>query len=166
GLDDAPAFAGEDIWTLYELSWLDLKGKPRVAIATLRIPGDSPSIIESKSLKLYLNGFAASRQPHADALASRLVHDLSACCGATVGIELWEGAAMDAFPTGWLWGESIDDTDIDLALFDEPQPRLLDGSGAVARGGQAIDVATAAANDVADVDINIVEEALVTRLFR
>ena len=50
-------FTGADVWTAYELSWLDPKGKPRVAMATFAVPVDSPNLIESKSFKLYLDSF-------------------------------------------------------------------------------------------------------------
>ncbi|TMN46412.1 NADPH-dependent 7-cyano-7-deazaguanine reductase QueF, partial [Pseudoalteromonas piscicida] len=54
-------FKGEDIWTGYELSWLNPKGKPQVAVANFTFPCQSPDIIESKSFKLYLNSFNQSR---------------------------------------------------------------------------------------------------------
>ena len=50
-------YFGEDIWNIYELSWLDSKGKPAVAMAEIRVPLQSPNLIESKSVKLYLNSF-------------------------------------------------------------------------------------------------------------
>ena len=50
-------FYGEDIWTGYELSWLDTTGKPQVAVAEFRVPCTSPNLIESKSFKYYLNSF-------------------------------------------------------------------------------------------------------------
>lgn len=53
--DDTLPFAGHDRWHAYELSWLDARGKPRVATATFTVPCDSPNLIESKSLKLFLN---------------------------------------------------------------------------------------------------------------
>src|SRR6478752_7215225 len=56
GLHGALPFHGVDIWNAYELSWLDLRGKPVVALAEFRVPAASPHIIESKSFKLYLNG--------------------------------------------------------------------------------------------------------------
>jgi 7-cyano-7-deazaguanine reductase len=56
---DALSFVGHDRWHAYELSWLDARGKPRVATATFEVPADSPSLVESKSLKLYLNAFNA-----------------------------------------------------------------------------------------------------------
>ena len=48
-------FMGVDIWNAYELSWLGQRGKPEVAIAQFEIPCDSPNLVESKSLKLYIN---------------------------------------------------------------------------------------------------------------
>jgi 7-cyano-7-deazaguanine reductase len=62
-------FFGADIWTAYEISWLNLRGKPQVAIATFMVPADSPNIIESKSFKLYLNSFNQERLESADELA-------------------------------------------------------------------------------------------------
>ena len=62
GIEGALPFHGEDVWNAYELSWLDVRGKPVVAMAEFRVPADSPNIIESKSFKLYLNGFAPDRR--------------------------------------------------------------------------------------------------------
>jgi 7-cyano-7-deazaguanine reductase len=54
-------FFGADLWTGYELSWLNLRGKPQVALVHFTIPCETPNIIESKSFKLYLNSFNNSR---------------------------------------------------------------------------------------------------------
>ena len=54
-VDAALPFVGEDLWNAYELSWLNPKGKPVVAVGCFRVPVDSPNLIESKSFKLYLN---------------------------------------------------------------------------------------------------------------
>ncbi len=54
-------FCGHDVWHAYELSWLNPKGKPMVALATVVVPFDSPNLIESKSFKLYLNSFNQTR---------------------------------------------------------------------------------------------------------
>ena len=48
-------FYGQDIWHGYELSWLNAKGKPQVALARFCFPCESLNIVESKSFKLYLN---------------------------------------------------------------------------------------------------------------
>ena len=54
-------FRGTDIWRLYELSWLDSNGKPQTAVAELHVPASTPSIVESKSLKLYAGSFAMTK---------------------------------------------------------------------------------------------------------
>lgn len=79
-------FYGEDIWNAYELSWLNLKGKPVVALAEFRLPCDSPNIIESKSFKLYLNSFNQMRYDSAAELQVILEKDLSAAAGADVSV--------------------------------------------------------------------------------
>ncbi|MDN5874660.1 MAG: NADPH-dependent 7-cyano-7-deazaguanine reductase QueF, partial [Sinobacteraceae bacterium] len=55
---NALPFVGSDIWNAWELSWLDTRGQPCIAVAELRVPCTSPRLVESKSLKLYLNGYA------------------------------------------------------------------------------------------------------------
>ena len=79
-------FVGEDIWNAYELSWLDLRGKPVVALAHFIVPAVSPNLIESKSLKLYLNSFNQTRLAGVDALVATLTRDLSAAAGAPMAI--------------------------------------------------------------------------------
>jgi 7-cyano-7-deazaguanine reductase len=86
GLAAALPFVGHDRWNAYELSWLEPGGKPRVATATLQVPADSPNLVESKSLKLYLNSFNASRFDDDDAVRARIVADLSAAAGAPVSM--------------------------------------------------------------------------------
>lgn len=80
-------FVGTDRWHAYELGWLDAGGKPCVATARIEVPADSPQLIESKSLKLYLNSFNAERVASPDALRARVVADLSACAGAMVHVD-------------------------------------------------------------------------------
>lgn len=70
-------FAGHDRWHAYELSWLDRRGKPVVATATILVPATSPSLVESKSLKLYLNSFNATGFDDAEAVRTRIAADLS-----------------------------------------------------------------------------------------
>ena len=61
GVGAQPPFFGADMWTAYELSWLNLRGKPQVALAQVVVPCETPNIVESKSFKLYLNSFNNSR---------------------------------------------------------------------------------------------------------
>ncbi len=83
---DALPFSGFDRWHAYELSWLDVRGKPRVATATFEVPADSPNLVESKSLKLYLNSFNASRFDSDDAVRDAIARDLSHAAGAPVAV--------------------------------------------------------------------------------
>jgi 7-cyano-7-deazaguanine reductase len=85
-LDTALPFVGLDRWHAYELSWLDARGKPQVATATFTVPAQSPNLVESKSLKLYLNSFNATRFADREAVRARIVADLSAAAGADVAV--------------------------------------------------------------------------------
>ncbi|HEY2344871.1 MAG TPA: NADPH-dependent 7-cyano-7-deazaguanine reductase QueF [Xanthomonadaceae bacterium] len=116
-------FVGYDLWTAYELGWLDARGKPQVAIAELRVPADSPNLVESKSLKLYLNSFAQARMDSADALRTVLARDLSAAGGGEIAVALLPVA--DAMPVRELEGECIDDLDLDIAGYGPPDPDAL-----------------------------------------
>lgn len=104
-------FAGEDIWTLYELSWLNLKGKPQVAIGEVRVPADSLNLIESKSFKLYLNSFNQSAFADSATVAALLTQDLSACAQGEVKVQLYDVDAAD-HTIARLEGESLDGQDI------------------------------------------------------
>ena len=117
-------FHGEDVWTGYELSWLNLKGKPIVAIAEFRLPADSRCMIESKSFKLYLNGFNHKRFPDKQSVQATLEADLSEAAGARVSVRLCsvsdiEEALSDS--RGWL---CLDDLDVSCEDF-QPNPVLL-----------------------------------------
>ena len=85
-LDAALPFIGHDRWHAYELSWLDVRGKPVVETATFTVPADSPHLVESKSLKLYLNSFNATRFDDAGAVRALIAQDLSRTAGATVTV--------------------------------------------------------------------------------
>jgi 7-cyano-7-deazaguanine reductase len=124
GVAELLPFHGVDIWNAYELSWLDLRGKPVVALAEFRVPAASPNIIESKSFKLYLNGFAQERIVDAAALAATLMHDLSAAAGALVGVQL-SAADAAAYPVTDLDGQLLDSQSIDIDHYGPPQAEFL-----------------------------------------
>lgn len=113
-LGNSLPFKGCDVWTLYELSWLNSKGLPQVAIGYATIPATSPNLIESKSFKLYLNSFNQSKFTSWDEVQARLVEDLSQCAGETVQVEL---KPVDSFAhqrIGAMEGICIDDQDIEV----------------------------------------------------
>jgi 7-cyano-7-deazaguanine reductase len=131
-------FHGEDLWNAYELSWLDPRGKPRVAVAEFRVPAGSPNIVESKSFKLYLNGFAQERMADEAALAAILVRDLSAAAGAPVHTRLRSPEALAgttiAEPEGWL----VDRLDLDIDDYGPPRPDYLSADPAIATVGETL----------------------------
>ncbi len=88
GLSDPLPFVGFDFWNAWELSWLDSAGLPQVAVAEIRVPADSPNIIESKSLKLYLGSFAMTRFASSAEVPDAISRDLSECTGADVDVQL------------------------------------------------------------------------------
>ncbi|MEO9080173.1 MAG: NADPH-dependent 7-cyano-7-deazaguanine reductase QueF [Rhodanobacter sp.] len=124
GVAETLPFHGVDIWNAYELSWLDPRGKPQVALAEFRIPASSPHILESKSLKLYLNGFAQERITGIDVLTDILLHDLSAAAGAVISVRLNEAHAS-SFPVVDLDGHLLDEQDIEIDHYGPPQADFL-----------------------------------------
>jgi 7-cyano-7-deazaguanine reductase len=124
GISGTLPFFGVDIWNAYEVSWLNLRGKPQVAIATIRVPADSPNIIESKSFKLYLNSFNQTRLAGTDALLDLLRADLSAGFGAPVHISLSTPDGFSKLSMGELDGLLLDRLDIEVMDFT-PNPSLL-----------------------------------------
>lgn len=133
---------GVDIWNAYELSWLTPSGLPAVAMAEIRVPWDSPHLIESKSLKLYCNSFNMSVFENADIVARAMMRDLSAAAGADVHVGLISPGAFAAQELHEPAGICMDDLDVTCSAYGGPHPELLETSF-----GQ-------------------VEEVLYTRLFR
>ena len=130
GLDEALPFVGVDLWNAYELSWLDARGKPQVALAEFRVPATSPNLVESKSFKLYLNSFAQERLANADALRAILIADLSGAAGAPVSVSLIAPTSPQAFPVSVLPGELIDSVAITIEHYGPPAPELLKSDAA------------------------------------
>ena len=127
--DDAPSvaslpFEGMDRWHAYELGWLDSRGKPVVATATITVPATSPRLVESKSLKLYLNSLNSTRLDAAEIVRDRIATDLSQAAGAPVEVAfgLPAIAATDA-------AVLIDALELDIAAYDAPDPSFLAAAG-------------------------------------
>jgi 7-cyano-7-deazaguanine reductase len=124
GIAGTLPFFGVDIWNAYEISWLNMRGKPQVAIATVSVPADSPNIIESKSFKLYLNSFNQTRLANTDALLELLREDLSGAVGAAVHIRLTTPEQFETLKMGEPEGLLLDRLDIDVDQYT-PSPELL-----------------------------------------
>ncbi|MGL6047399.1 MAG: NADPH-dependent 7-cyano-7-deazaguanine reductase QueF [Vogesella sp.] len=126
---DALPFAGVDLWTGFELSWLNARGKPQVAIATFRIPADSPNLVESKSFKLYLNSYNQTRIASWEQVQAQLAMDLSNAAGGKVEVSLLAPADFGREQMAELAGESIDELDIDIDSY-APCPQALHADAA------------------------------------
>jgi 7-cyano-7-deazaguanine reductase len=128
GITDRLPFSGADLWTAYELTWLDLQGMPQVALATLAFPVDSPAIIESKSMKLYLGSFAQTCIAGISEVAATIEADLSRAAGAPVGVSLQGPERFGAQVLHELPGESLDLLPVACDVYDV-EPGLLAASG-------------------------------------
>jgi len=123
-------FFGADLWTAFEVSWLNLRGKPQLAIAHFTIPCETPNIIESKSFKLYLNSFNSSAFASAEAVRDRLRADLSEALwrgsdqSAGIGVKLLAPDMFDREPVHELDGLDLDRLDIECTHY-QPAPELL-----------------------------------------
>ena len=130
GLTSELPFFGADLWTAFELSWLNKRGKPQVAIAHFTVPCETPNIIESKSLKLYLGSFSNSQFASADEVRDRLRADMSeavwrgAESQASIGVRLVLPEAFEQERVRELEGLSLDRLDLECSVYT-PAPELL-----------------------------------------
>ena len=126
---DAPFF-GADLWTAYEVSWLNARGKPQVALAHITVPCESPNIVESKSFKLYLNSFNNSRFTSAEEVRDAIRADVSEAVWRgsdqprTIGLKLVLAEAVEQERMGELEGVLLDRLDIECDQYT-PAPELL-----------------------------------------
>ena len=126
---DAPFF-GADMWSAFELSWLNLRGKPQVALAHFTVPCESSHIVESKSFKLYLNSFNNTRFAEAADVLTRLRADIGEAVWrggvvkSSVGVKLVLPEMFDREPVYELDGLNLDRLDVECTRYT-PAPDLL-----------------------------------------
>jgi 7-cyano-7-deazaguanine reductase len=123
--DNYLPFFGIDIWNAYELSWLNAKGKPQIAIATFFVPADSPNIIESKSWKLYLNSLNNHRFDSIQKLTETLKHDLSKAAGAPISVKINDLQSGQENQIKEFEGKLLDRLDLDIDPHQKPFAELL-----------------------------------------
>ena len=136
GITGVLPFVGADMWSAFELSWLNQRGKPQVALAHFTVPCETPNIIESKSFKLYLNSFNNTRFADVEAVRSRLRSDLSeavwrpatpqanASAPPSIGVRILQSDLFDREPVHELDGLSLDRLDVACDRYT-PAPDLL-----------------------------------------
>ena len=124
GLSATLPFSGADVWNAWELTWLSDSGQPVVATAELIVPAESPNIVESKSLKLYLNSFAMSTFSSAIDVGRSIESDISACVGSQVAVKVSPIIATEARSVSRLAGYCLDAMSVACADW-EVNPGLL-----------------------------------------
>ena len=130
GIAGQPRFFGADWWTAYELSWLNARGKPQLAIAHILVPCESTHIVESKSFKLYLNSFNGTVFADAAEVRARIEADVSAAVWtgeavrARAAVRLIAPEDFDREPIHELDGVNLDRLDLECT-HGEPAPELL-----------------------------------------
>ncbi|NQY33467.1 MAG: NADPH-dependent 7-cyano-7-deazaguanine reductase QueF [Alteromonadaceae bacterium] len=144
-------FKGEDVWYGYELSWLNMKGKPVVAVAEFRFPCTSPNIVESKSFKLYLNSFNQSKFISIQDVTHKLSHDLAITSGAETTVNLYPVDNCPALQISSPKAICIDELDISIDNYNLNADILKQENSKV--------------EDLQD-NNNIIEESLVSHLLK
>ena len=139
-------FLGEDVWYGYELSWLNSRGKPVVAVAEFRIPCTSDNLIESKSFKLYLNSLNQSSFESWSVVEKTLINDLSNIANAPVKVTLYKVDDCPPLAINTPLAKCIDDIDVDIKTYSY-QPSIL-------------------SNDDCEGSNEVVEEYLVSHLLK
>ncbi|MBM9514589.1 NADPH-dependent 7-cyano-7-deazaguanine reductase QueF [Desulfogranum marinum] len=125
GLHEELPFYGEDRWTAYELSWLNKKGKPVVAVGKIIFPCTTPNIIESKSLKLYCNSFNQTPFESEKIVQETMAKDLSRIAGEQVEVHLIPPERFELLRIAQPEGECIDGLDVDIVHY-HIHPSLLE----------------------------------------
>lgn len=134
GIEGALPFMGADIWTAYELSWLNARGKPQVAIAQITIACETPCIVESKSVKLYLNSFNNTRFEGVDHGLAQVRETIALDIGAAtsgkprgesrVGVKPIGAEQFESETVQELSGLLLDRLDVECSHYT-PAPQLL-----------------------------------------
>lgn len=124
GLGSELPFSGVDIWNAFEISWLNQKGKPEIALGEFFFPCESPMIVESKSLKLYLNSFSQTSFNSLADVQKAIESDLSNIAQVQVLINLFplshlKGSRLEGFS-----GTCLDDIDISFDTY-QVEPAFL-----------------------------------------
>ncbi|MCE3237284.1 MAG: queF [Gammaproteobacteria bacterium] len=110
-------FSGVDIWNAYELSWLNSKGKPIVALAEFIFPCESSYLIEAKSFKLYLNSFNNTPISSVDELINTLKRDLEEVIQAPVQVTVVLVDEVKPIKTAIFSGICLDTLDIECDTY-------------------------------------------------
>lgn len=116
-VEQQPFNQGADVWTCYELSWLNSNGLPQVAIADVEIDFKSENLIESKSFKLYLNSFNQTKFASIEEVEQTITRDLRKCASGQVSVKIHKLADYTNQPIVNFSGECIDEQEIQIGSY-------------------------------------------------
>lgn len=116
-VEQQPFNQGADVWTCYELSWLNSNGLPQVAIADVEIDFKSENLIESKSFKLYLNSFNQTKFASIEEVEQTITRDLRKCASGQVSVKIHKLADYTNQPIVNFSGECIDEQEIQIESY-------------------------------------------------
>ena len=116
-VEQQPFNQGADVWTCYELSWLNPHGLPQVAIADVEIDFKSENLIESKSFKLYLNSFNQTKFASIEEVEQTITRDLSQCASGQVSVKIHKLADYTNQLIVNFAGECIDEQEIQIESY-------------------------------------------------
>ena len=133
GIAEPLPFTGVDIWNAWDLTWLGSRNRPAAATAEIVVPADSTNIVESKSLKLYLNSFSMHRFESREIVAEAIRNDLSTCAEADVTVRVTPLSASEARKVSRLAGTCIDHEDVDCGDADVNADHLAADAGSLVR---------------------------------
>ncbi|HBM15497.1 MAG TPA: NADPH-dependent 7-cyano-7-deazaguanine reductase QueF [Lentisphaeria bacterium] len=108
-------FTGYDIWSAYELSYLNIKGKPQCFLGFIIFPYNTENIIESKSLKLYLNSLSEKKFKNNKEFANLITKDLSNVSKGNVIIKIFTENDFISANIAKFEGTCLDVADIEFS---------------------------------------------------
>jgi len=125
GVPENLPFFGFDLWNHYEVSWLNEKGKPVVALAEISYGCETPCIIESKSMKLYFNSFNNTHFKNEDAVQAIVKKDIAERVGGAVSVKIipLNSLSDDKLFVGF-HGECLDKLDVECSSYRVEQSLL------------------------------------------
>jgi len=124
-------FYGKDIWNAYEISWLNKNNRPCVAIGVFTFDCTSNNIIESKSLKLYLNSFNNTQFDSLAEVEKLIKDDLSEATNSKIEVELQELSDINSHIIQKMPGLNIDHLDVACDEFAPNKNLLLTNSDSI-----------------------------------
>lgn len=119
-------FFGYDLWNHFEVSWLNEKGKPVIALAEIIFPADTPYLIESKSMKLYFNSFNNTQFKDIETVQKVIKKDIEDRIKAEISIRVKSNVEVEKMTVyASLEGHSIDSLDVTCSVYTVDPSLLL-----------------------------------------